>query len=57
VSLDGRLVDAASIRMAQALLAKFEQIEAREQVTRATVSLAEDPAQRRIGEPTLTLTT
>jgi malyl-CoA/(S)-citramalyl-CoA lyase len=29
VSLDGRLVDAASIRMAQGLLAKLEQIEAR----------------------------
>jgi malyl-CoA/(S)-citramalyl-CoA lyase len=29
VSLDGRLIDAASIRMAQNLLAKFEQIEAR----------------------------
>jgi malyl-CoA/(S)-citramalyl-CoA lyase len=31
VSLDGRLIDAASIRMAQNLLAKLEQIEAREQ--------------------------
>jgi malyl-CoA/(S)-citramalyl-CoA lyase len=30
VSLDGRLIDAASIRMAQTLLAKLEQIEARE---------------------------
>jgi len=29
VSLDGRLIDAASIRMAQTLLAKLEQIEAR----------------------------
>jgi malyl-CoA/(S)-citramalyl-CoA lyase len=29
VSLDGRLVDAASIRMAENLLAKLEQIEAR----------------------------
>jgi malyl-CoA/(S)-citramalyl-CoA lyase len=29
VSLDGRLIDAASIRMAQNLLAKLEQIEAR----------------------------
>jgi malyl-CoA/(S)-citramalyl-CoA lyase len=29
VSLDGRLIDAASIRMAQSLLAKLEQIEAR----------------------------
>ena len=57
VSLDGRLVDAASIRMAETLLAKFEQIEAREQVTQASVSLADDLAQHRIGEPTLTLTT
>jgi malyl-CoA/(S)-citramalyl-CoA lyase len=31
VSLDGRLIDAASIRMAENLLAKLEQIEAREQ--------------------------
>lgn len=30
VSLDGRLIDAASIRMAEALLAKLDQIEARE---------------------------
>jgi malyl-CoA/(S)-citramalyl-CoA lyase len=30
VSLDGRLIDAASIRMAKSLLAKLEQIEARE---------------------------
>ena len=29
VSLDGRLIDAASIRMAENLLAKLEQIEAR----------------------------
>jgi malyl-CoA/(S)-citramalyl-CoA lyase len=29
VSLDGRLIDAASIRMAEALLAKLDQIEAR----------------------------
>ena len=57
VSLDGRLVDAASIRMAETLLATLEQIEAREQVTQATVSLAEELAQHRIGEPTLTLTT
>jgi malyl-CoA/(S)-citramalyl-CoA lyase len=33
VSLDGRLIDAASIRMAENLLAKLEQIEAREQDT------------------------
>ena len=31
VSLDGRLIDAASIRMAENLLAKLEQIEARDQ--------------------------
>ncbi len=31
VSLDGRLIDAASIRMAETLLAKLEQIEARSQ--------------------------
>lgn len=31
VSLDGRLIDAASIRMAETLLAKLEQIEEREQ--------------------------
>ena len=31
VSLDGRLIDAASIRMAENLLAKLEQIEAREE--------------------------
>jgi malyl-CoA/(S)-citramalyl-CoA lyase len=30
VSLDGRLIDAASIRMAENLLAKLEQIEARD---------------------------
>ena len=43
--------------MAETLLAKFEQIEAREQVTQATGSLADDLAQHRTGEPTLTLTT
>jgi len=30
VSLDGRLIDAASIRMAENLLVKLEQIEARQ---------------------------
>ena len=30
VSLDGRLIDAASIRMAENLLAKLEQIEAKQ---------------------------
>jgi malyl-CoA/(S)-citramalyl-CoA lyase len=29
VALDGRLIDAASIRMAEALIAKVDQIEAR----------------------------
>jgi malyl-CoA/(S)-citramalyl-CoA lyase len=38
VSLDGRLIDAASIRMAENLLAKLEQIEARELQTGAPVS-------------------
>jgi malyl-CoA/(S)-citramalyl-CoA lyase len=33
VSLDGRLIDAASIRMAETLLAKLEQIEAKENAT------------------------
>ena len=33
VSLDGRLIDAASIRMAESLLAKLEQIEAKENGT------------------------
>ena len=31
VSLDGRLIDAASLRMAETLLHKLEQIEARDQ--------------------------
>jgi malyl-CoA/(S)-citramalyl-CoA lyase len=39
VSLDGRLIDAASIRMAEALLAKLEQIEAREQAARPALAL------------------
>jgi malyl-CoA/(S)-citramalyl-CoA lyase len=40
VSLDGRLIDAASIRMAESLLAKLEQIEARQ----AGMPLREVPA-------------
>jgi malyl-CoA/(S)-citramalyl-CoA lyase len=44
VSLDGRLIDAASIRMAQTLLAKLEQIEAREQGVEAIVSPLRLPA-------------
>jgi malyl-CoA/(S)-citramalyl-CoA lyase len=35
VSLDGKLIDSASIRMAENLLAKLEQIEGRDGVTRA----------------------
>jgi malyl-CoA/(S)-citramalyl-CoA lyase len=38
VSLDGRLIDAASIRMAEVLLAKLEQIAARTSDTGAAVS-------------------
>src|ERR687894_1161810 len=38
VSLDGRLVDAASMRMAEKLLAKLEQIEARELETEGRAS-------------------
>jgi malyl-CoA/(S)-citramalyl-CoA lyase len=38
VSLDGRLIDAASIRMAETLLAKLEQIEARERRDAAYVT-------------------
>ena len=41
VSLDGRLIDAASIRMAETLLAKLEQIEAKENGT------AQPPRARR----------
>ncbi|MEA2288714.1 MAG: malyl-CoA/(S)-citramalyl-CoA lyase, partial [Solirubrobacteraceae bacterium] len=37
VSLDGRLIDAASIRMAETLLAKLEQIEAKENGTVKTL--------------------
>lgn len=39
VSLDGRLIDAASIRMAEGLLAKLEQIEAREDGTRTLAAV------------------
>ena len=39
VSLDGRLIDAASIRMAENLLAKLEQIEARD-----PLAVAPEPA-------------
>jgi malyl-CoA/(S)-citramalyl-CoA lyase len=46
VSLDGRLIDAASIRMAENLLAKLEQIEARDAVNRkpAAAALPAKPA-------------
>jgi malyl-CoA/(S)-citramalyl-CoA lyase len=40
VSLDGRLIDAASIRMAENLLAKLEQIDAREGAAPARAALA-----------------
>ena len=43
VSLDGRLIDAASIRMAETLLAKLEQIEARENGD-ATIELLDERA-------------
>jgi malyl-CoA/(S)-citramalyl-CoA lyase len=39
VSLDGRLIDAASIRMAENLLAKLEQIEARDRLPAAASEL------------------
>jgi malyl-CoA/(S)-citramalyl-CoA lyase len=44
VSLDGRLIDAASIRMAENLLAKLEQIEERDPLTVAAESAAAEPA-------------
>jgi malyl-CoA/(S)-citramalyl-CoA lyase len=43
VSLDGRLIDAASIRMAENLLAKLEQIEARDPVASEPVAVAAAP--------------
>ncbi|HEY2602289.1 MAG TPA: CoA ester lyase [Thermoleophilaceae bacterium] len=47
VSLDGRLIDAASIRMAETLLAKLEQIEARE----AGAALLSVPAAAKAAAP------
>jgi malyl-CoA/(S)-citramalyl-CoA lyase len=47
VSLDGRLIDAASIRMAETLLAKLEQIEAKE----SGVPAAVPPLRAVAGEP------
>ena len=47
VSLDGRLIDAASIRMAENLLAKLEQIEARDPLARGAATAA-PPAPRRL---------
>jgi malyl-CoA/(S)-citramalyl-CoA lyase len=41
VSLDGRLIDAASIRMAENLLAKLEQIEARDPLAVAPAPAAQ----------------
>jgi malyl-CoA/(S)-citramalyl-CoA lyase len=43
VSLDGRLIDAASIRMAENLLAKLEQIEARDPAMGPGLSLSPSP--------------
>ena len=50
VSLDGRLIDAASIRMAENLLAKLEQIEAKENGTRrpAPVRRGSELEERRV---------
>src|SRR5215211_7765590 len=47
VSLDGRLIDAASIRMAENLLAKLEQIEARDPLAMAPepAAVAAEPAR------------
>jgi malyl-CoA/(S)-citramalyl-CoA lyase len=50
VSLDGRLIDAASIRMAEVLLAKLEQIAARDDDLGATVS----PLVARVADGTST---
>ena len=47
VSLDGRLVDAASLRMAEVLLTKLEQVEARDSARPALV--ARDDAGARAG--------
>jgi malyl-CoA/(S)-citramalyl-CoA lyase len=44
VSLDGRLIDAASLRMAEHLLAKIELIEERENGSRPAVGVAEHTA-------------
>jgi malyl-CoA/(S)-citramalyl-CoA lyase len=44
VSLDGRLIDAASLRMAEHLLAKIELIEERENGSRAPVEVAQRAA-------------
>ena len=44
VSLDGRLIDAASLRMAEHLLAKIELIEERENGSRPAVGVAEHAA-------------
>jgi len=44
VSLDGRLIDAASLRMAEHLLAKIELIEERENGSRPAVVAAETAA-------------
>ena len=48
VSLDGRLIDAASIRMAETLLAKLEQIEAKENGTAPQRARRDDLEERRV---------
>jgi malyl-CoA/(S)-citramalyl-CoA lyase len=47
VSLDGRLIDAASIRMAETLLAKLEQIEAKENGTAQPARTRRDDLEER----------
>ena len=47
VSLDGRLIDAASLRMAEVLLTKLEQIEARESARPALVAAGDAGARAR----------
>jgi malyl-CoA/(S)-citramalyl-CoA lyase len=50
VSLDGRLIDAASIRMAENLLAKLEQIEARQQGGQRSAGKRHAGGQRSAGK-------
>ena len=46
VSLDGRLIDAASLRMAEHLLTKIELIDERQNGSRASLATAERAAAR-----------